>query len=296
MHVQESRATALEQLQQALGQRYRLFELADERFDQTHEHFERSSDQQRRILEWLENLVRAHYLGMDPLRILSVGCGSGILDNSLLEALAFRSKQIVYTGVDPNGVACRRFVNDFERLGMRNVRLEVREQNIETACCADRFDLVHAVHSLYYFSDPAATLDFLLRLLDPGGKLVIIQAPKAELNQLANSFWCHHADGVIWFSDRLAQHLSHRGLHFSRQRIHAWVNVARCFESGCPRGEMMLDFITQTDCRHLDDNILQLCLSYLRAISHQEKDRLLAPHPVDVFLIDAPTNSAPTAH
>jgi SAM-dependent methyltransferase len=296
MELTKARAESLQQLRSALRQRPRPRPrprpLTDERFDECHEHFERSSDQQQRIREWLRSLVGTDYQRLDPLRILSVGCGSGILDIPLIQSVASRSRRIDYTGIDPNPVACRRFRDDFGTLGLAEVRLEVREQNIEAAGTNDRFELIHAVHCLYYFADPAATLQTLLKRLAPGGKLVIIQAPKAELNQLADCFWHHHAGEGIWFSDHLERYFARQSLPFTKHRIDASVNVTRCFESNCPREEMMLDFITQTDCRQLDDEILELCLSYLRSVSRPKKDRLLVSHPVDVFTIEAAHRAA----
>lgn len=285
MQTVESRVTALNHLRGELEQACRPFGLSHKRFDETHELFERSSNQQQLILEWLSDLIHSHCARLDPLRILSVGCGSGILDNPLIKSIATTSKRVEYTGVDPNAVACRRFQDEFDDQELPNVQLDLREENIETLTSTDRFDIILVVHSLYYFDDPADTLDGLLRLLAPDGKVVIVQAPEAELNQLAKCFWTHHAENGIWFSDCLADHLSQRRLAFSRQRIHGEVDVARCFEADCPRGEMMLDFITQSDCRQLDVDILQRCLSYLRCISRPEKGTMLVAHPADVFVI-----------
>ncbi len=285
MQTVESRVTALNRLREELEQSCRPFGLSDKRFDETHELFERSSNQQQLILEWLRDLIGPNYASLDPLRILSVGCGSGILDNPLIKSIASRSKRVEYTGVDPNAFACRRFQDEFDNLKLSNVQLDLREQDIESLKSVDRFDIIHVIHSLYYFDNPATTLDRLLRLRAPEGKVVIVQAPEAELNQLAKCFWTHHAENGIWFSDRLADHLSQRRLDFSRQRLHGEVDIASCFEADCSFGEMMLDFITQSDCRQLRDDILQLCLSYLRSVTRPEKDSMLGAHPADAFVI-----------
>ncbi len=235
MQSGESRFAALKGLRGALEQAGCPFALSNKRFDETHELFERSSNQQQLILEWLRDLIRSHCASSDPLRILSVGCGSGILDNPLIRSIATTARSVEYTAVDPNAIACRRFQGDFDNQQLPNVRLDLREHGIEALTATDRFDIIHVVHALYYFDDPAATLDGLIRLLAPDGKMVIVHAPEAELNQLAKCFWTHHAENGIWFSDCLADHLSQRRLVFSRQRIHGEVDVARCFEADCPR-------------------------------------------------------------
>lgn len=284
----ESRVAALRDLNAALERGCRPHKLSNKRFDETHELFEQSSNQQQLILRWLEDLVRSHDANFNPLRILSVGCGSGILDIPLISSLATNSTRIEYTGVDPNPIACQRFQDEFENQELPNVQLDLLEQDVESLTSSDRFHIIHVVHSLYYFKDPAHTLEVLLSMLAPGGRVAVIQAPEAELNQLSKCFWMHHEENGIWFSDRLAAHLSRRRLAYSIHRIDGEVNVARCFEADCPLGEMMLDFITQSSCQQLDDKILQRCLSYLRCISRPNNGNLLVAHPADAFVIARP--------
>lgn len=284
----ESRIEILSRLRSALEGGSRPSELSHRRYDETHELFEQSSNQQQLILEWLKNFIAQSRRSADPLKILSVGCGSGILDNPLIRSIADTPQQVEYTGVDPNAVACRRFQEDFNSQGLPNVKLKLWEHDVESLTSQDPFDLIHVVHSLYYFEDPASTLSALSELLAPGGKVAIILAPEAELNELAMCFWKHHDENKIWFSDFLADHLSERQLTFSKQRIDGEVDIARCFEADCPLGEMMLDFITQSNCHELGDDIVQLSLDYLRSISRSEEARLLVQHPVDAFVIQRP--------
>ena len=47
----------------------------------------------------------------------------------------------------------------------------------------------------------------------------------------------------------------------------------------------MLDFITQSESRQLDGDIVQLCLRYLDCVSRPQEDSLLVAHPADAFVI-----------
>ena len=67
MQSVESRVAALHSLRAALEQACRPFGLSHKRFDETHELFERSSNQQQLILEWLGDLISSHYASLDPL-------------------------------------------------------------------------------------------------------------------------------------------------------------------------------------------------------------------------------------
>ncbi|MBT6919693.1 MAG: methyltransferase domain-containing protein, partial [Planctomycetaceae bacterium] len=173
----------------------------------THETFERSSTQQPLVLRALEELIGSHQEGAGPLRILSVGCGSGILDNQLIASIASSSRSFKYTGVDPNPVACHRFRKNFDKLALKNVELDLKVQGIEALDINEPFDIIQLTHALYYFKDPADTLEKLRDLLAPNGKLIMVHAPNEYLNQLSECFWSHHVDHDIWFSNRLEEHL-----------------------------------------------------------------------------------------
>ena len=281
----ESVEDALNQLRVAVKKAPASMQLSDERFDVTHEAFECSSSQQQLVLRALKELISSHAGSAGALRILSVGCGSGILDNQLISAIASSPEHFEYTGVDPNPVACRRFREDFEKLALPNVKLEVRTEAVESLNINNPFDIIQLTHALYYFKDPADTLGKLRRLLAPGGKLIIVQAPNEYLNQLSECFWSHHAGQDIWFSKCLEKYLIKQKIEFTCQRIYGEVDVTRCFNEGCPHGEKLLDFITQSDCRESDTEVRERCLHFLKKISRVDGESLKVEHPTDVFVV-----------
>lgn len=281
----DSVADALNQLREAIHKSPVASQLSDERFDVTHETFERSSSQQQLVLRTLKELISSHKGSSDALKILSVGCGSGILDNQLISAFASSARTFEYTGVDPNPVACRRFREDFEKLALQNVKLDVRTEAVESLNINKPFDVIQLTHALYYFKNPADTLEKLRRLLAPGGRLIIVQAPNEYLNQLSECFWSHHADQDIWFSKCLEKHLVKQNIEFTCQRIHGEVDVTRCFDEKCPHGEKLLDFITQSNCRESDAEVRERCLHFLKKISRVDGESLKVEHPADVFVV-----------
>jgi hypothetical protein len=76
-------------------------------------------------------------------------------------------------------------------------------------------------------------------------------------------------------------------LAYAKTRIHGRVDVSRCFEAECPQGEMILDFITQVNCRTLRPASRQQLLDCLAAIAERNGEQVLIPHPVDAFVIAA---------
>lgn len=273
--------------------------LSDERFDQSHEWFEGQSNQQAQILAWLQRFGERQLErrglqseeGQDAFRVLSVGCGSGILDLPLVKTLAEHADAqqdavaIHYAGIDPNPVACKRFRSDFESLGISSVDLSVHEETVESYEHNQKVDLTHVVHSMYYFADPADSLTTLIDQVADEGELVIFQAPKGELNRLADCFWQGHLDDPIWFSAELDQHLQQTGISFTRSRLDAEVDVTACFDRECQEGQLTFDFLVQSDCQDLSEPIRDQVLDHLRSISRVDAGKILAPHPVDVFVI-----------
>jgi SAM-dependent methyltransferase len=233
----------------------------------------------------------------EPFRVLSVGCGSGILDLPLIQAFdeevqslgdSGRDDGVVihYTGIDPNPVACARFRDEFRKLEIPSIELSVLEETVETHRQDQLVDLTHVVHSLYYFADPAVSLQSLIERVADHGELVIFQAPKGELNLLANCFWEEHTKDAIWFSDELDEHLQSMRISFTRSRLDAEVDITDCFQSDCSKGRLLFDFLVQSDCNELPEPIRNRVLDYLRTISRIDDGKVLAPHPVDVFVID----------
>jgi ubiquinone/menaquinone biosynthesis C-methylase UbiE len=102
--------------------------------------------------------------------ILDVGCGGGRTVNKLA-AVATQGK--VY-GLDYStaSVAMARKIN---RQGMKMGRVEVREGSVSQLPFPDGvFDLVTAIETHFWWSDLPGDMREVLRVLKPGGTLVVI--------------------------------------------------------------------------------------------------------------------------
>lgn len=259
--------------------------LPNGRFDAAHEAFERSSTQQGEILRSLSRVATSTRLLGEGLRVLSVGPGNGMLDVPLIRELASAGRATRYVGVDPSDIACRRFREAFESLDQSGVSLDVRCCGIDDFLDTQPVDLIHAVHSLYYVPDTAATLDRLLVRLATRGRLVVYKAPRGALNALAEQFWQGDDSSTIWFSDRLESWLRGTGRVFETVRIEAWLDVSSVFYRDDPKGSLILDFLLHTASSDLSEPLREKVLACIEAMSRREGEQLLAPHPVDAFVI-----------
>lgn len=252
--------------------------LSEARFLATHVAFETSSDQQSQILAHLGRFVERA-----PSSVLSIGCGSGILDAPLAQRLR-AGGPLRYVGLDPNPVECGAFR---ERLASLDVQDEVVVGPLETFETPERFDLVLLIHTHYYFPDVPRGLEQAARKVAPGGHLVIAAAPRAELNQLAEAFWPHPGEDGLWFSADIARYLSDREIDVEPIRIDGRLDVTSCFED-TDQGEAIRDFIVQAETRHLPPSVVEEIDRELRGMARLEPDdRWTVPHPVDLYELDS---------
>ena len=102
--------------------------------------------------------------------ILDVGCGGG----RTVQKLAAAASQGRVFGADfsPESVAVSRETN---AAAIAEGRVEILESSVARLPFADAtFDLVTAVETHYYWPDLTANLGEILRVLKPGGRLVLI--------------------------------------------------------------------------------------------------------------------------
>jgi ubiquinone/menaquinone biosynthesis C-methylase UbiE len=131
-----------------------------------------------RLFLWIMNVSHSgvtnwglsHVQVEKPFTILDVGCGGGKTVQKLAE---MASDGRVY-GVDysPQSVATSRQTNaQLIRAG----RVDIQQGSVSHLPFPDHtFDLVSAVETHYYWPDPAADFREVLRVLKPGGRVVVI--------------------------------------------------------------------------------------------------------------------------
>lgn len=102
--------------------------------------------------------------------ILDVGCGGG---RTIRKHAAAAPDGTVY-GVDyaAGSVAASRAEN---REAIEKGRVEVQQASVSQLPFPDaKFDLVSAVETIYYWPDPTKDLQEVLRVLKPGGRVIVI--------------------------------------------------------------------------------------------------------------------------
>lgn len=266
-----------------LGKLSSLEELGDQRYHKTHESYEAASNQRTLILDWLDNIADRMTFPTDrETRMLSVGCGGGVMDRRIVRVISSHVESLSLAGVDPNPEHTRAFARQFADEGFD---VEAYTGMFETFETEQQFDVIHFVHCLYYFEHIEPELRKAVDMLAPGGVLIVLQAPNEALNHLADRVWKKQFDQSAWYSDDVVATLSDLAVDFQVQRIDAEVDVTECFEPASDAGVDILDFVVQADTRQLTKAFQASLRESLRSICREKDGRLLCAHPVDGIVV-----------
>ena len=270
-------------IDQHLHQLSKLEELSDKRYHVTHERFEATSNQRTLIIDWLAALAAKTSFPIGrPTRILSVGCGGGVMDHNISDLFAAHAESLSLVGIDPNP----RHTAAFEALlSSEGFEVEVHTGIFEDYKPDTGFDLIHFVHCLYYFEHIEPELRKAVEMLTPGGALVILQAPNEDLNHLADRAWKKQFNQSAWYSDDVLSVLKDLGLNATSVRLNAHVDVTECFEPDNIVGIDILDFIVQAETARFSAAFRASLRESLRSICTRRGNRLVAEHPVDAIMV-----------
>ncbi len=102
-------------------------------------------------------------------QVLEVGCGPGVTLHSIRQ----HAPQGHVVGLDRSPVMVRQ-ARQRNAEAIRAGAMEVREGNIAALPFAEaQFDLVVAIHVMYFWEDAVATLQELRRVIQPGGSIAL---------------------------------------------------------------------------------------------------------------------------
>jgi SAM-dependent methyltransferase len=173
-------SSAFNHLQAAVDRWLPLEALDPVEYAAGHALFESRSDQRANLIEWLVGHLAAR--AGRPSRVLSIGCGDGSVDVAVATALASHGHRVDYIGVEPHAPSARAFGAGMAAVAEADT--SVLTQPFEQARPDGLFDVVLAVHSLYYVADLAETLRRARTFLAPDGEVIVLHAPLEPLNML----------------------------------------------------------------------------------------------------------------
>jgi len=241
-----------------------------------HELFEARSDQRALITAWLGQHIAGR---TGPLSVLSVGCGSGTVDVALADRAVRRpgAAAVTWTGVDPHRPNTVAFAAALDGLGHPQLDVKPCNATFESLDVTDRYDVVTFVHSLYYVPDVRAALVKALKLIAPGGELLILHAPLGALNQLTAALSPQTGGHPQWWSDTVSAALGRLPVTVESTGLPAHVDLT---DAGAA-DPALLDFAVQAT---VPPGMRPWVLKKLAAAAVPDAG-MLVPHPVTAFVV-----------
>ena len=197
------------------------------------------SDEQRGA--WLDLLCR--FSGRFPQEVLDVGCGTGFL------ALRFAELGHIVTGVDFSPQMIERACQKAERAGLN---LDFRVGDASSLDCGDEvYDIVAARHVVWNLPDPERGVAEWLRVLRPGGQLILIEGRWAD-NEIAAMEGRHTARFAERFKDLVVKVSLHSGFVPTRilRRRYRRVESELPF-SGGPSADRLVELLERLSVRNI---------------------------------------------
>lgn len=255
--------------------------LGSDYYDACHLVFRRVSNQAR--------LMHEHVLlnspDMGSMRVLSVGCGTGLFEVPLLERLIQRERSPTqFIGVDLSPSACKAMRHRLASRFGEDLEYHVKEISFLDFESEERFELILFNHVLEYVSDEiGAWLDRSLDLLSPNGVVIIFSPDRGGINYLYEKYAPRHSGITPAFSDDIHSELEKRHISFQATSLVGNCDVSMLNGGGEEEDSVrLLSFLTQRDCRNISSSARRQLVGHFLA---QADSSMRVPHPTTAFLL-----------
>ena len=259
--------------------------LSDKEYMQAHLAWRGVSEQQIKMLGWFKSYFATfQYSGNKPFRVLSIGSGTGILDEKLL---AFLKKVILqdieYDGCDPNAEECRDFIRRMSGLEDHRTTVNVHNTVIQEFS-GQGYDLIIGVHVLYYDKECTLILEIAKQKLSNNGSAIFLNAPDQPLSKYFRYTMAKLYGITPLLSPEIVDYLDESGINYWLETISARANIKGCFIDA-PDAERLLSFICHGNVALLSKKDKQRYLYDLMQHCEENEGSLYIKHNVDAFVI-----------
>ena len=124
-------------------------------------------------------------------RVVEVGCGKG----RFLTAVLAHQPDVRCTGVDPSPGLSRHLPPEIEAIAGTLESIPLPD---------DAFDVAFSVEAIQHSANPERAVEELIRIVRPGGRVIIIDKQRAQWGRLDCLPW-EHWPPIDWLADRLGR-------------------------------------------------------------------------------------------
>ncbi|XP_077986194.1 histamine N-methyltransferase-like, partial [Glandiceps talaboti] len=221
----------------------------------------------------------------------SIGCGDGTNDVPIINALVRRYSKIVYDLVEP----ADGYLDDFKALIDLNSKewkgvtfiphcqtMEefIADREREKADQCIKYDVIYALHSLYYFKDPGAIIRTLCDWMQKDG-LILLRFGEGAWTKCFLKYcevctidrddyvWAHAEEIVLSALEEIPDIQVER-----KPARKAQVKITECFQEDSEEGNKILDIIFKKDDfrKNVSQENVNLLLEYMMECCTREGD------------------------
>src|ERR1035437_1593160 len=244
--------------------------------------FRQSSNQQKLMLGWLEENFEAHQ-GSEPIRFLSIGAGTGIFDEQVIQGFLRRNLRMQYEGLDPNQEVLKLLEKSLRPLTGDRLTVSALLSDFESFQTSKKFNFILLVHTHYFFYDLGQSLQKAWDLLEEGGNIILYSALDIFLSQFFNVTFQSNFGHPPWLSHHVQKALKTLNIPFRAESINAVLDISTCFGKDEKAANDLLSFIIHADVTNISGK--DVLINCLKENAMHENGRYLLPHTVDVVNI-----------
>ena len=171
-------------------------------------------------LHWITQNFAELVTAEQPV-ILSLGCGTGVFDNTLIDIIKQRRTEWSFTGLDFSATDLSIFqkkLATFDKKTQAKVNLEFNKFDA-TSNLGKHYDLITMIHFLHSFDDVLPIIQNALRHVSPGGNLLIVQQNKPGISELKEQFSDILPNQKFQCSENIKKQLQTEKIVFSSHEI-----------------------------------------------------------------------------
>ncbi|MEN8174675.1 MAG: class I SAM-dependent methyltransferase [Pseudomonadota bacterium] len=266
--------------------------LSDREYAECFDTFKRISTEWQSTQSWLIDDFLPQREWTDPLKILSIGSGTGDFDLQLMRFVLRRWRVESYVAVDPNPDHNQIFETRFRESGLPVQDFRIHSQAFPVQGLDMQFDLVHMSHCLYYIPDRLKAIKSALDILNEQGRILIFHQTPLGINEIQRRFLkrAKGSTSEMYSSQDIYKLLESLSASFAFDIIDGVLDVSDFASPESPKGRQLLNFFLECRADLLPPEFREEVVDFVKSLAFPENNHQVIFHPVGVFSVSRTYN------